>query len=89
MLSTFSKNGLTVTILGWDAYRNSSNELDSRLVAEIEYQGEKRTDIIEGPILSYISKKADEVALEKSGGNSPQGVKPHLYYAELYYDIIV
>jgi len=87
MLSSYSKDGLTIEVLKWDAFKNEEGSLDSHLIANVLFNGETREDIIEGPLLDYILKVSSDIGFKEAQYNE-QDNKPHLYYAEAYYDII-
>jgi len=88
MLSTFSKSGLTVEILGWTTYKDTEGNNNSYLTADVTFEGNTRTDKIEGEMLTYILKNADFLGLRQANGDVQKNI-PSNHYAEAYYDIIL
>ena len=88
MLSTFSKDNLTVDIKDWTSFTNNKGEKDSFLSAVVTYDGVSRNDKIDGEILKYVLKNADYLGIQAAEGNVQMNI-PSRYYARAYYDIIV
>ncbi len=83
MLSTYSKNGLTVNVVRWEG-----DPKNCYLIAEVIINNLVTQETIEGDQLYYVLKVASELGLKASNGDV-QLNQPHKFYAEVYYDIII
>lgn len=78
VLSEYSKNGLSVYIIGWF----NEGKTNTYLKARVHTSTKVRIDDIKGDMLTYLLIAADKRC-------KTNYEKVYLHYAELYYDLIV